>query len=121
MTVLRRRGLDADVARNGLEALEKLAAHSYELMLLDLMMPHVNGYEVVDHLSAQPCSARPLVVVLTAGMEPRALDTSVVIGTLHKPFDIELLVDTVLGCITVRNVGPQPIATVIQAHQQKPN
>ena len=48
MTVLRRRGLHADAARNGVEALEKMGSHRYEVMLLDLMMPHMNGYEVLE-------------------------------------------------------------------------
>lgn len=102
MTVLRRRGLHADAARNGIEALEKLAVHHYEVMLLDLMMPQMNGYDVLTHLAAQPAERRPLVLVLTAGLEPRPLDTRVVIGMLHKPFDVELLVDTVVGCLSLQ-------------------
>jgi len=107
MTVLQRRGLQADPARNGIEALEKLAVHQYEVMLLDLMMPHMNGYDLLAHLAAEPSLYRPLVLVLTAGLEPRPLDTQIVIGMLHKPFDVELLVDTVVGCMSVRTSAAQ--------------
>ena len=107
MTVLRRRGLHADAARNGIEALDKLGVHPYEVMLLDLMMPQMNGYEVLTHLAAQPAARRPLVLVLTAGLEPRPLDTRIVIGMLHKPFDVELLVDTVVGCMSVQASSTQ--------------
>ena len=121
MTVLRRRGLHADAARNGVEALEKLAVRRYEVMLLDLMMPHMNGYEVLEHLAAQPPGHRPLVIVLTAGLEPRPLDTRLVIGTLHKPFDVELLLDTVIGCMGSRLSTPKQdiiAAAVVQQPEE---
>jgi DNA-binding response OmpR family regulator len=99
MTVLRRRSFRVDSARNGVEALEHLAACRYALVILDLMMPRMNGYEVLDHLAGMPSTNRPLVLVLTAGLEQRKFDTNLVIGTIHKPFDIELLLDTVSGCL----------------------
>ena len=99
MTVLRRRSFRADSARNGVEALEHLTACRYALVVLDLMMPRMNGYEVLDHVSRMPSTTRPLVLVLTAGLEQRRFDTSIVIGTIQKPFDIELLVDTIAGCL----------------------
>ena len=107
MTVLRRRGFHADCARNGVEALELLAACRYSLVVLDLMMPRMNGYEVLDHVGAMPPATRPLVLVLTAGLGQRSFDTSFVVGTIQKPFDIELLVDTVAGCLVAVAEQPQ--------------
>jgi CheY-like chemotaxis protein len=99
VTVLRRRSFRADAARNGVEALEHLAKCRYALVVLDLMMPLMNGYEVLEHLKEMPPATRPLVLVLTAGLEQRRFDTKLVVGTIQKPFDIELLVDTVAGCL----------------------
>lgn len=99
VTVLRRRGYRADTARNGVEALEKLAACRYALVVLDLMMPRKSGYDVLDELASRPAATRPLVLVLTAGLEPRPLDNAFIVGTVHKPFDIGLLVDTVGACL----------------------
>jgi CheY-like chemotaxis protein len=107
MTVLRRRGFSADCARNGVEALELLAACRYSLVVLDLMMPRMNGYEVLDHVGKMPAATRPLVLVLTAGLGMRDFDTSFVVGTIQKPFDIELLVDTVSGCLVAAAEQPQ--------------
>jgi CheY-like chemotaxis protein len=107
MTVLRRRGFHADSARNGLEAVELLAACRYSLVVLDLMMPRMNGYEVLDHVGKMPAATRPFVLVLTAGLGMRSFDTSFVVGTLQKPFDIELLVDTVAGCLVAAAEQPQ--------------
>lgn len=89
--------MSVDTARNGIEAMEKLAGNSYAMMLLDLMMPRMSGYEVLEQLAALP--ARPLVLVLTAGLEPRPIDTTLVVGTIHKPFDVELLVETITACM----------------------
>lgn len=98
-TVFRRRGFVVEAARNGMEALERLRACRYAIVLLDLMMPIMSGYEVAATLEQEPESARPIVIVLTAGSEPRNLPPSLVAGMIRKPFDIELLVDTVVGCL----------------------
>lgn len=105
MTVLRRRGIDADDAHNGAVAIEKLQSSRYSLVLLDLMMPRVSGYEVLEYLATIPADLRPLALVLTAGLEPRPIDSSLVIGTLHKPFDVDLLLDTITGCLST--IPPQ--------------
>ena len=107
-TVLRRRGFKVDTARNGQEAVECMARCVYAVILLDLMMPVMNGYEVLDQLLARPQSDRPLVVVLTAGAEPRGLDPGIVSGTIRKPFDVTLLVDTVTACINTWDERMQP-------------
>ena len=98
-TVLRRRGLKVDTARNGIEATERCARCRYAVMLLDLMMPHMSGYDVLERLENLPPEQRPFVIVLTAGHEPRQLNPNIVAGTVRKPFDIELLLDTVLACM----------------------
>lgn len=100
-TVLKRRGLRVDTARNGVEAVARLGECRYSLLLLDLMMPLMSGYQVLEHLADESAATRPLVIVLTAGLEPRSFDTTFVVGTIHKPFDVEILVDTVMGCLKV--------------------
>ena len=112
-TVLRRRGLQVDGARNGMDALEQLGGRAYSLVVLDLMMPRMSGYELLDHLSRQSIMTRPRVLVLTAGLDTRMLPfdfgTDLVIGTVHKPFDIEMLVDIVTGYLSApAPEEPQP-------------
>lgn len=96
--VLRRRGFAVDRARNGDEAIEMMERCRYAVALLDLMMPVKNGWDVLDWMGKQPRSERPLAIVLTAGMSARSLSPDVVAGTLHKPFDVELLLDMVQAC-----------------------
>jgi CheY-like chemotaxis protein len=98
-TVLRRRGYAVDVARNGVEAVASFDGQAYLLVLLDLMMPRMSGYDVLEHLRRTPLPTRPTVIVLTAAYEPHLLDADLVSAMMHKPFDIDLLVATVAGCI----------------------
>ena len=100
-TVLRRRGFAVDTARNGIEALEEMGEHRYALIVLDLMMPRMNGYELVRHLEEQSFTSRPRVLILTAGRQGPALHSALIVGSIPKPFDIDLLLDTVSGCLAV--------------------
>lgn len=124
-TVLKRRGLRVETARNGAEAVTKLGESRYSLILLDLMMPLMSGYQVLEHLGDESAASRPMVLVLTAGLEPRGFDTSFVVGTIHKPFDVELLVDTVIGCLSVSPalpLEPSPrVAATLSEETEKAN
>jgi CheY-like chemotaxis protein len=100
LTILRRRGLSVDTARHGAEALERLERCRYSVMLLDLMMPRVNGWQVLEQIGKYERSLRPVVVVLTAGTEPRDVDPNLVAGSIRKPFDVELLLDMITACLS---------------------
>lgn len=106
-TVLRRRGYVVDLARNGEEGLERIAATRYALVVLDMRMPRVSGYEVLEQLSRMSFLSRPRVLVLTAGaLELRGFDTSLIVGSVQKPFDIELLLDVVHGYVAGEVAAP---------------
>lgn len=106
-TILRRRGFHVDGARNGEEALTRLRACVYSAMLLDLMMPIKSGWDVLEELRTMEPDARPLVIVLTAGTEPRDLDSTIVSGSIRKPFDVELLVDAVTASVNTLTAREQ--------------
>jgi len=109
-TILRRRGFKVDCARTGVEAMARCTRCRYTVMLLDLMMPQMSGFDVVDEMARIPEDQRPVIIVLTAGSESssRSLPANVVSGTVRKPFDIELLVDTVAACLTAAAGADQP-------------
>lgn len=89
--VARRAGFSVDVAANGLEALEKIRENDYLIAVIDLMMPRVSGYDVIERLAEM--KRRPGVVVVTAMSDahiPR-LNGNVVASILRKPFNIEIL------------------------------
>ena len=102
-TVLQARGIQADCAANGREALELIAQHPYVVVVLDLMMPDVDGFAVVDTLHA--AGAMPVVLVLTAadqGLIER-LDASLIHGLIRKPFDPAEIADVIAACADIRS------------------
>ena len=89
--VATRAGFEVASAANGVEALQMLRAESFDIALIDLMMPRMSGYELLQQVGEMP--VRPAIVVVTAMNDahlPR-LDSSVVSSILRKPFDIEML------------------------------
>ena len=65
-TVLRRRGFRVDTATNGREATERLNRCNYSLVLLDLMMPEIDGFEFLTALRHNEAWQSIPVVVLTS-------------------------------------------------------
>ena len=95
--IVERAGLPVDNARDGGEAIEKLATGKYAVLVLDLMMPGVDGFGVIAHLREEP--HRPAIIVITAGDTAtiRRLDGSLVHSVLRKPFDIDVLGDLIVA------------------------
>ena len=90
-------GCTVDTAANGMEALEKLRRGSFDLLLLDLMMPMMSGYDVVEQMKKM--ERRPAVIVLTAthadAYHLERLDGRVVSSILRKPFDVDTASDLI--------------------------
>ena len=92
--VLRRADFEVDSARDGHEAIEKLSQNDYGMVLLDLMMPRVDGHGVLRFLEHELDAPKPWVIVMTANLQSAAKTTTAkpVFRVLSKPFDIEQLV-----------------------------
>ena len=96
--IIERRGYTVDDARDGAEAIELLRDNDYDLLLIDLMMPNVSGFELVEHLAKQGRTPQPAVIVITAAAEStplRQLDPAIVHSVVRKPFDIDVVADLV--------------------------
>jgi two-component system capsular synthesis sensor histidine kinase RcsC len=94
--IVERAGFPVDSARDGAEAIERLDAHEYAVVVLDLMMPKVDGFALIDYLRSRR-RERPAVIVISAG-DPgsfRKLDGSMVHSIVRKPFDIDALGDLI--------------------------
>ena len=94
-TILRRSGVTATSAADGGRAIELLEDQKFDLVILDLMMPHIGGADVIRHLAG--ATRRPPVIVCTAAgvAATRDLPREIVSAVLRKPFDIVELMATV--------------------------
>nr|MBA2627562.1 SpoIIE family protein phosphatase [Gemmatimonadales bacterium] len=89
-----RQGHGADIAAGGVEALERLGREPYDLVLLDIMMPDMNGYEVLERLKADPVLQHIPVIMITAMTEMDSVIRCIEMGAedhLPKPFNATLL------------------------------
>jgi serine phosphatase RsbU (regulator of sigma subunit) len=92
---LRRLGYaNLEFATNGREALERLRARAFDLMLLDVMMPEMNGYEVLGELRADERLHHLPVIMISAVDQVESVIRCVELGAedyLQKPFNPTLL------------------------------
>ena len=100
-TIIRREQLAVDCVPDGGTAIDMLREHHYSVILLDLMMPRVDGFAVIEHLKHHPPENKPVVLVITAYADQKfkEVDPNVVAGVLRKPFEIADLGNLVRLCV----------------------
>ena len=100
LTLLGRDGFAVDCAPDGRIAFDYLKRTSYSVILLDLMMPDVNGFELLERIVRESPSLLPRVIVMTGASQRviETLDTSRVWGLIRKPFDIDDLLRSARAC-----------------------
>jgi DNA-binding response OmpR family regulator len=99
-TLLTKKGFDVDTAADGRMAFDQLRRNTYSVILLDLMMPDVNGFELLERLERDSPTLLPRVIVMT-GANQRAVETlktRKIWGLIRKPFDIDNLVKATAAC-----------------------
>ena len=100
-TIIRRERLEVDLAADGADAIEHLRKREYSVILLDLMMPRIDGFGVIEFLRTHPAPHKPVVIVITAYADQRfkEVDAEIVSGVLRKPFDVAEVGSLVRLCI----------------------
>jgi CheY-like chemotaxis protein/tRNA A-37 threonylcarbamoyl transferase component Bud32 len=91
---LEREGHAVETAENGRRALELVAQRPYDLVLLDVLMPELDGYAVLDALKGSPATRDIPVIMISALDELEGIVRCIERGAedyLHKPFDPVLL------------------------------
>jgi adenylate cyclase len=99
---LLRLGHQVTTAVNGREALELLGGTPFDLLLLDIEMPEMNGYQVLEALHADPLLRRVPVIVLSASDDAPGVARCIEMGAedyLPKPFDPVLLQARLTACL----------------------
>jgi DNA-binding response OmpR family regulator len=95
---LSRAGMRAVIATNGEEAIETIEEHTPDAAVLDIMMPNLNGYEVVRRVRSEPKTVRMPIILLSARAGGIDRDFGLRLGAdayVRKPFLPKDLVATV--------------------------
>jgi DNA-binding response OmpR family regulator/anti-sigma regulatory factor (Ser/Thr protein kinase) len=102
---LRNEGLRTQVAHHGRQALELIARKRPDLVILDIMMPEMSGFEVLEALARDQSTSAIPVLVLTARGDESDARRGLALGAkryISKPFDLRALITEVR-----RHLGPQ--------------
>lgn len=94
--ILKRKGFAVDTAEDGLAALDKFKSHCFDLTLMDIVMPRMNGVEAFRHMREINPGAR--VILMTAYYEESQIDRAMEEGAyraIQKPMDVAHLVDMI--------------------------
>jgi adenylate cyclase len=105
-------GHKTTVAENGRLGLELIKANPFDLILLDVMMPEMNGYQVLEHLKSDPQLRDIPVIVLSAVDEIGSVVRCIELGAedyLPKPFDPVLLRARIGACLEKKRLRDQEI------------
>jgi DNA-binding response OmpR family regulator len=96
--LMRRAGFEVAIARNGKEALAALDGVPPDLLLLDVMMPEFDGYEVCERIRARPEWSATKIIMLTARGREVERERGLALGAdayVTKPFSTRDLVEQV--------------------------
>lgn len=116
-TVLDDFGFERDIAENGKIAIEKLEKKSYDIILMDLQMPEMNGFEATDYIRNVMHSKIP-IIALTADVTTTDLAKCKAVGMddyIAKPVDEKLLYAKIIGHVKKRT------ASTNNTHDMKTN
>ncbi|MDR6844375.1 CheR family methyltransferase [Flavobacterium granuli] len=96
--ILEEFGFQCDIAENGKVAIEKLKENSYDIILMDILMPEMNGFEATDYIRNIMNSKIP-IIALTADVTTVDVQKSKTVGMndyISKPIDEKLLYDKII-------------------------
>ena len=99
--VLAREGFHVDTASDGAEALRKVGLSPYDVIVLDLMMPNLDGFGFISRLAAES-PERLRSIIVTSAAAPAVIRermTGIPVDVLPKPFDIGHLAERVKACV----------------------
>ena len=105
MRILQQMGYRADLASNGIEAVESVKRQAYDVILMDVQMPEMDGLEASRRITAKwPAGARPRIVAMTANAMQGDREMCLAAGMddyVTKPIRVERLVEA-LNLVSAR-------------------
>ena len=110
------------IARDGLEALESVKAEAPDLILLDIMMPRMSGYQMCEQLKKDPATRDIPVIMVTALNEVGDVERAIDVGAddfLTKPVNKLELLTRVRSLLRVRHLKRELEQAVDQIHAMR--
>src|SRR5688500_18805582 len=100
-TIAKRQQIECDLAANGSEAIAALKQREYSLFFLDLMMPRIDGWGVLDYLRTRSRLRIPSLFIMTAFLDQTvsAADSEIVSGIIYKPADADDIAALMRECL----------------------
>ncbi len=95
--LLTRLKIDIDVAADGRTAMDKLRAQHYSVLVLDLMVPELDGFEIIDMIKEEKMNVPVAVVSAVSQQALTKLDLDVVKLVISKPFDVDEFTKAILA------------------------
>jgi DNA-binding response OmpR family regulator len=95
--LLTRRGMEIVIAHDGREAVDHLRNGDFSVVVLDLMVPEVNGFELIDFIKREEKRVPVAVVSAVSQQALTDLDLDVVKLVISKPFDVDEFTNGVLA------------------------
>jgi len=87
--LLVRSGIEVDSARDGKQAIEKIRHVRYSVLVLDLMVPEINGFEIIEYIKVNRIDLPVAVVSAVSQQMLMRLELDVVKLVIPKPFDVD--------------------------------
>lgn len=97
---------------NGLQVLDSLGKTQPDVLILDIIMPHLDGIGVLERISEMGLSPRPKIVILTAFGHEHITQRTVDLGAdyyILKPFSLEVLTNRVRQMVSATRPQPMPV------------
>lgn len=106
LRLLKRLGYEADVANNGLEAVEAVRHRVYDVILMDIQMPKMDGIKATERIFEEwSPPERPQVIAVTANVLPEyeeACEAVGMIGFVTKPVSLKTISEALSSCQMTR-------------------
>ena len=102
---MEKEGYEVISAQNGLEGLKKAKENSPNLLILDVMLPGIDGFEICHSLRGEPQTAQLPILMFSAKGQESDKATGLKVGAdeyITKPVDREVLLDKVAAWLTAK-------------------
>ncbi len=107
------------IAKDGLEAIEKVKETLPDVAILDVIMPHLDGLGVLERINKSSLAKKPICIMLSAVGQDKITQKAISLGAEYyiiKPFDIELLIKRIKE---IKNFKPNPPSSLNKNTNQR--